>query len=495
MQYISTRHGLNPEYLTFSEAVLQGLAKDGGLLLPAAFPILPDDLLIKGADLSLMDFAVKLMTPFIADDQWVKAADLPVFLQPSLEIFEQALERDLLQPIETNLYTLELFRGPTLSFKDIAMQFVAPLFEYLLFKKKTFVTLIVATSGDTGSGAIHAFKGKKNIQLVVFFPKNRVSPFQQHQMVSVKSSNIHSVAVRGTFDDCQSIVKSLFVDKSMLDYNFSAVNSINWGRILIQMVYHARAAMKLFQITGKKINIAVPTGNFGNMLAAYYCKQLGFPIGKLLVATNANDIMQRFINHNDLTRDKVVHNTISPSMDIQMPSNLERYLYQLFEYDADQLKQAMQEFHERGQFILPANLYRRLQCDFQAVMVKTADNVIGIKDFYNRYRSIAPAKRAFIDPHSAIAWLAVQQLKQQGKIDEDEIWLLLATASPAKFQTAIEKALINNDDFSLSRQELQKFFPEFSMPMIDSCPGIDNNIKAAKQFIQQNLPKQNIVRL
>ena len=469
MFYISTR-GDNKK-LSFSDIVLRGIAPDGGLYVPTALPVIDDALLRHGHELPLDDFAVALLTPFIADDKIITRDHLKKFLAPSLALFAAQTEHDW-PPLYKNIWLLELFHGPTLSFKDVAMQFLGQLFDHILTTLDKKITILAATSGDTGSAAIHAFRHVKRARVVVFHPVGKVSGFQQKQMTTVQDDNIHNIAIRGSFDDCQDLVKQLLAtDDLSARYGFSAVNSINWARVLMQMVYHARAAVMLQQKNKQPINIVVPSGNFGNMLAGYYIKRMGFPIDKLLVATNENDVLYRFFHNNNMTLAQVKQ-THSPSMDIQISSNLERYLYELFGRNAVVLKEKMLAFRSAGKLILSASEHQQALQDFSAVRIDNDDNLRAMKDWFDKTGQV-------FDPHTAIALRALEKHFVQSKNNADAPWLALATADAIKFEQAIEKATLPKP---LLSDDLQKM-----LAMPEKLTTLDNNIETIKQYFADHL--------
>ncbi|MGI9461393.1 MAG: threonine synthase [Alphaproteobacteria bacterium] len=473
MLYISTRG--HKKKLTFSEAVLKSLADDGGLYVPLQLPNFDKKLLKQGHELSLIDFAIELLTPFMADDDIFKEKEadnfLRIALKKSLAIFEYHIEHDW-QPIYKNIWSLELFYGDTLSFKDVAMQFLRSLFDYILAKHGKQITILVATSGDTGSAAIHAFHRSPAVRVVVFHPMDKISYFQRKQMTTIDDKHIHNIAIRGSFDDCQEIVKQLLASEDMATrYHFSAVNSINWARILMQMVYHARAAVLLQHKNKKPINIVVPSGNFGNMLAAYYVRKVGFPIEKLLVATNENDVLCRFFSQNKMVIEKVKA-THSPSMDIQVASNLERYLYDLFNCDTNLLKEKMSSFKTNGALILSCSEFEQAQKDFSAICISNHHNLQAIKNWFDK------TKKCF-DPHSAIALAALENYLADNASLTDTTWLCLATADPRKFASVIEQAKLPVPKFDDKLKKMLQLPEKFTV--------LDNDMSAVKNYFAKHL--------
>ena len=318
MRYVSTR-GTAPE-LGFADVLLSGLASDGGLYVPTEWPTLP----AAGDDYS--STATSIMATYIGDE--ISAEVLEAIVRDAYAAFRHPEVAPLVQ-IEDDLWIQELFHGPTLAFKDLALQVVGRLFDHVLAERSDRVTIVGATSGDTGSAAIDAVKSCDNVDIVILYPRGRTSDVQRRQMTTVDSPNVHAVAVDGTFDDCQDLVKAMFADEQLRrDCNLSAVNSINWARVMAQIVYYVTAS----QAFAEPATFCVPTGNFGDIFAGYVAKRMGLPIARLIVATNANDILARFIESGDYRKAEVIP-TLSPSMDIQVSSNFERFLFDLYDRD------------------------------------------------------------------------------------------------------------------------------------------------------------------
>ncbi len=319
MKYISTRGKIEP--VGFKDAVMMGLATDGGLLLPERIPFIEKSVIDSWKGLSYRDLAFEVISLF-ADD--IPQDDLKKLVSRSYSTFDHTEITPTTR--KDGVYILELFHGPTLAFKDVALQFLGNLFEYLLKERHQKMNIVGATSGDTGSAAIYGVRGKENIAIFILHPHGKTSPVQALQMTTVLDDNVHNIAVRGTFDDCQNMVKSLFSDLAFKEkYSLGAVNSINWARVLAQVVYYFYSYFRISEQTGREVIFSVPTGNFGDIFAGYVAKRMGLPINKLLLATNENNILTRFINNGDYSLGTVVP-TVSPSMDIQVASNFERYL-------------------------------------------------------------------------------------------------------------------------------------------------------------------------
>jgi threonine synthase len=418
MQYVSTRGTAPP--VSFRDTVLTGLAPDGGLYLPERFPDIADRLdELRG--LSFVDLASRLMQLFVND---IPARDLNELLAKSYATFDH---RDVVPLVEvSDVIVMELFHGPTLAFKDIALQFLGNLFEKLLAERGTTMNVLCATSGDTGSAAIAGVKGKKGLRIFVLYPRGRVSRLQELQMTTVPDANVHCIAVAGSFDDCQSIMKAIFNDLPFKErYRLGAMNSVNWARVLAQVVYYVYAAVKLDRGGRARVSFAVPTGNFGNVLAGYLARRIGAPIDKLICATNENDILSVFFN-TGVYRRGAVHHTISPSMDIQVASNLERFLYLHLGCDSRRLREFMEAFErsKEAQLRNPA----ALSAELLATAVDTKETMATIRDVYERTGYV-------LDPHSAVGLAASRRFDVRGPM------VCLATAHPAKFPESVDKAV------------------------------------------------------
>lgn len=422
MSYISTR-GTAPT-LGFAEAALAGLARDGGLYVPKAVPILSAEDIRNMAHQSYLEIAFRLMQPFVGED--IPAADFSRLLKNAYKNFPKG-EVAPLRPLTGNFQVMELFHGPTLAFKDVALQFLGQVFDYLLERQKQRVTIVGATSGDTGSAAIDAFRDKKNVDIFILHPKGRVSEVQRRQMTTVLSPNVFNVAVEGSFDDCQDLVKALFNDAPFRDrMKLSAVNSINFARILAQTVYYVFAAARL----QKPVSFVVPTGNFGNVYAGYLAKAMGAPIEKLVVATNKNDILHRFLQTGDM-RMEDVRTSLSPSMDIQVSSNFERVLFDLLGRDGAAVEKTMRQFRADGVFRLGAEAMARLQSVFESGRKSDDETLAVMKEIYEAYEYVA-------DPHTAVGIGVAKDFRAR---QPARTIVTLATAHPAKFPDAVEKAI------------------------------------------------------
>ena len=422
MRYISTRGGIQP--IAFKDAVMMGLASDGGLLLPQSYPAVSREQLESWRSLKYPELAFEIISCFIDD---IAPNDLRTIIDRSYATFTHPEVTPVIK--QDGIYILELFHGVTLAFKDVALQFLGNIFEYILTERGEKLNIIGATSGDTGSAAIHGVRGKAGITIFILHPHGKTSAVQALQMTSVTDTNVHNIAIHGTFDDCQDIVKALFGDLKFKDqYALGAVNSINWARVLAQVVYYFYAWLRVSEDSDKQVHYSVPTGNFGDIFAGYVAKRMGLPIGKLLLATNENNILTRFINEGDYSLGNVVP-TVSPSMDIQIASNFERYLYHLFSDNSDRVKNAFAELKERGRIsCTPAEL-SQVRADFSSTSVNQAATLETIRTFHEETGYL-------LDPHTAVGVKAALEI-----LPADSARICLATAHPAKFSETVEKAL------------------------------------------------------
>ncbi|MGW8312363.1 MAG: threonine synthase [Desulfuromonadales bacterium] len=438
MKYQSTRGQVNN--IPFKQAVMMGLAEDGGLLLPESIPHLTHGDLEALAKLAYPELAFQVMSYFIED---IPAADLKTMIDRSYASFT---DPEITPVVHRNgLFILELFHGPTLAFKDVALQFLGNLFEYLLDQSGEHMNILGATSGDTGSAAIYGVRGKKNINIFILHPHKKVSPVQELQMTTVTDANVFNLAIRGTFDDGQRIVKETFGDLGFKkEFALGAVNSINWARVLAQVVYYFYAWGQVRKSTGAdKVYFSVPTGNFGDIFAGYIARRMGLPIERLVLATNANNILARFVNDGDYTVDSV-RPTFSPSMDIQNASNLERYLFYLFAENSSRLADAMRQFAESGKLTFSKQQVATIGEIFLAKSVDNEQTLSTIRDFYEHTGYV-------LDPHTATAVNA-------GKVLAGGNYpvICLATAHPAKFPDAVNQAIGKNPERPASLNGLEE---------------------------------------
>ena len=455
MKYISTRNkSLN---FDFSSIFLRGLAPDGGLFLPNEIQKFNQKDLEKLRTLNYIDLGVEIISKFC--DPVLNKEKIKILLNKAYSNFNTKNIVEIKKIDNINL--LELYHGPTLAFKDIAMQVIGLMYEALDLNKKK-INIIVATSGDTGSAAISALKEKKNINLFVLHPHEKISNIQRKIMTTCNSSNIFNVAVKGNFDDCQKIVKQMFNDEQFREkINMSGVNSINWARIICQIVYYFYA---YFQMSSK-VNFSVPTGNFGDVYAGYIAKKMGLPIDKLIVATNENDILCRVINSGEYKPLKVKP-SLSPSMDIQVASNFERLLFDILNSDDQKVSKLMKSLNETGFFKLEKDELKKIKENFTAEKINDADTLRIIKDFFINYGFI-------LDPHTATAVGAAYKIRNKSKT------VILGTAHPYKFLETIKLAIGKNIDPPKQFSDLTKKIEKFEL--------IDNKIDDIKKYIMEKI--------
>jgi threonine synthase len=420
VKYLSSR-GSAPA-LTFDDVLLVGLARDGGLYLPERYPTIAPDRLRAFADMPYAEVAVEVMWPYV--DDAIERDAFGAIVANAYANFDHPDVCPLVE-LDRGTWLLELFHGPTLAFKDVALQVLGRLFEHELRERGEWLTVIGATSGDTGSAAIEACRDREALDIVVLHPHGRVSDVQRRQMTTVPSGNVHNLAVEGTFDDCQDLVKAMFNDIAFRDrHHLSAVNSINWARILPQVVYYAKAAS---QFAGP-VTFSVPTGNFGNIFAGWVARQMGVPIRQLLVGSNTNDILPRFFSTGVMEMHDVV-STTSPSMDIQVSSNFERLLFELAGRDATAVVDAMVRFRAEGRVDLGPDLLGMAREVFDAVRVDDDEAAATIRSTKERTGIV-------LDPHTAVGVAAARRLHRDPAVPV----ICLATAHPAKFPDAVEAA-------------------------------------------------------
>ena len=423
MRYISTR-GRAPAR-DFAAVLLAGLAEDGGLFVPEAWPrFSPADWrALRG--LAYPDLAARVMAPFVGEA--IPLAVLERICRDAYAGFAHPAVVPLVQ-LETGLWVQELFHGPTLAFKDMAMQVLGRLFDHVLAARDARVTIVGATSGDTGSAAIAACAGRARVDIVILHPEGRTSEVQRRQMTTVAAGNVTNIAVAGTFDDCQDLVKALFADAALREeLHLSAVNSINWARIAAQVPYYVAAALAL-GAPDRAVVFAVPTGNFGNVLAAWVAARLGLPVARLVVGSNRNDILTRFLAANDMSV-RAVEPSLSPSMDIQVSSNFERLLFALMDGDAARTAAAMTAFRTGGRMPVPAAAWRRARDRFRGFRLDDAATL-------GEIRRLDAACGCLADPHTAVGIAAARAEACAGVPT-----VAMATAHPAKFPDAIAQAV------------------------------------------------------
>ena len=422
MRYISTR-GQAPE-LTFEEAMLTGLARDGGLYVPAEVPVLDTAALEGLRGLSYEDVAFAVMRPFIGD--CFTDDEFREMIRAAYAGFGHPARCPLVQ-IDNNHWLLELHHGPTLAFKDVALQLIGQMFDRVLARQGRKITIVGATSGDTGSAAMEAFRGAANVDVFFLHPAGRISEVQRRQMTTPVEANVHAVALEGTFDDCQNRVKDMFNDFAFRDeVGLAAANSINWARVLAQVVYFVTAALAL-GAPQRRVSFCVPTGNFGDIYAGHIARRMGVPIDRLVIATNENDILHRTLQ-TGLSEASGVQPTIAPSMDIQISSNFERLLFEVYDQDGGAVAQLMQEQKTQGRFQLSQGAWERLKEGFMSGRSDRAETMATIS-------RVAKDAGYVLDPHTAIGVFAAETL-----ITADTPMVTLGTAHAAKFPDAVEEA-------------------------------------------------------
>jgi len=420
MQYISTRGKTDP--VSFKDAVMMGLAEDGGLLLPELIPSLTEEELERFSNLSYKELAFEIISLFATD---IPETDLRELINRSYSTFRV---EDVAPVVKSgDVYIQELFHGPTFAFKDVALQLLGNLFEYILKERNQQLNIIGATSGDTGSAAIYGVRGKENISIFILHPKGRVSAVQEMQMTSVTDENVYNIALLGTFDDAQNIVKETFGDIDFKrEYKLGAVNSINWARVLAQIVYYFYGYFQAKKQGAKNVRFVVPTGNFGNIFAGYFAKLMGLDVDKLILATNENNILSRFISDGDYSTKDVVE-TYSPSMDIQIASNFERYLYFLFGKDSSKVVEKMAQLKSEGKMTFSDDDMVTVRGDFGTFSTSNKLTEETITKVYNESEYV-------LDPHTACGIAAAIEMA-------DADYVCLSTAHPAKFPEVVEKCI------------------------------------------------------
>jgi threonine synthase len=423
VKYESTRGGCPQQ--NFEQVLLTGLAPDGGLYVPTELPHFSTEEIASWRELSYPDLAMKVITPFIGDE--IPTADLRNIIEDSYAAFNHP-EVAALESLGNEEFVLELFHGPTLAFKDFALQVLGRLLDYVLSKRDQRVVILGATSGDTGSAALEGCRHSDRVDIFILHPHNRVSDVQRKQMTTVTGNNVFNLAVEGNFDDCQRIVKAAFADQSFLedDRQLVAVNSINWARILMQIVYYFSASLRLGG-PDRKVSFSVPTGNFGDIYAGYLAKKMGLPIDQLIVATNKNDILHRFIANNDYSVSELAK-THSPSMDILVSSNFERFLFDVFDREGAAVADLMAKFGKELRDVSNEH-WQRVSAIFDSAAIDDETTCAVIA-------SVNAGSGMLLDPHSAIGVEAARRCRRDSSVP----MVTLATAHPAKFGDAITAA-------------------------------------------------------
>ena len=456
MKYVSTRNN-HIEY-TFSDVFLKGLADDGGLFVPTSLIKFDKNELYKFKGLSYSDLALEIMHPYM--DDFVTKEELKSILYKSYLNFRH--EEVVKISTTEELKLLELFHGPTLAFKDIAMQFIGNLYDHCLKKSNKIINIVVATSGDTGAAAIDAIKGRSHLNIFVLHPNNKISPVQRKLMTTVEHKNIFNIAVEGNFDDCQNIVKKMFSDLGFSQsINMSGVNSINWARIISQTVYYFFSYLKLD--SNKSISFSVPTGNFGDVFAGYLAKKMGLPINKLIVATNENDILHRAISNGDYISNNVKE-TISPSMDIQLASNFERLLYYVNDSNPGVTLEIMKK--------IKLNEYRIDKSGLDIIQKDFVSESCNEKETLEIMKKMFEDNNVILDPHTAVGVGVANKLSFNDCV-------VLSTAHPCKFPSATDKAINLHEQLPKELQYVHKKEEIFQI--------LKNDVDEVKNFIKSKL--------
>lgn len=462
MRYISTR-GQAPA-LNFEDVVLAGLASDGGLYVPENLPRFTVEEIASWADLPYHELAFRVMRPFVAGS--IDDADFKAILKETYAVFEHSAVAPLRQ-LDGNEWVMELFHGPTLAFKDFALQLLGRLLDHFLTKRNERVVIMGATSGDTGSAAIEGCRRCENVDIFILHPHQRVSEVQRRQMTSALSDNIHNIAIEGNFDDCQEMVKASFADQSFLKgTRLVAVNSINWARIMAQIVYYFHAAI---QLGGPQRSIAfsVPTGNFGDIFAGYLARNMGLPINQLIVATNRNDILHRFMSGNRYDKD-TLHPTLTPSMDIMVSSNFERLLFDMHGRDGAKVAELMGHFRATGEMSVTDERWTETRKLFDSLAVDDEQTCATIAHVYQKTGEL-------LDPHTAIGVYAARECRRSLATP----MVILGTAHPVKFPEAVEKAVPEASP-SLPAHMADLFERE------ERCTVLANDLAAVQSFVSQH---------
>lgn len=459
MRYISTR-GTAPA-LTFEQAMLTGLASDGGLYVPETIPTMTADEISALAGLSYEDIAFRVMKPFIGET--FTDAEFKEIIAKSYAGFGHDARAPLVQ-LGPNHFLLELFHGPTLAFKDFAMQLIGQMFQASLSRSGKRVTIVGATSGDTGSAAIEAFKGLSNVDVFIMYPHGGVSDVQRRQMTTPTESNVHAMAVEGDFDDCQAALKEMFADIDFRDtVKLAAVNSINWGRVLAQVVYYFSSAVSL-GAPHRKVSFTVPTGNFGDIFAGYIAQKMGLPIDKLVIATNQNDILHRTMETGAYTKEGVTP-SMSPSMDIQVSSNFERALFDAYGRDGNAVAQLMEEL-KAGEFKVSQGAMQSLRDTFTSGRASEDETSATIKDMRARTSEV-------LCPHSAVGVKVAEENLSEVPM------VTLATAHPAKFPAAVKAACGVHPDLPAHMADLFERDERFTV--------VPNDLAGLKSFVKERI--------
>lgn len=462
MKYISTR-GEAP-VLNFEEVLLTGLARDGGLYLPEFWPTFSAEEISAMRGMSYQQVAFRVMSPYVCPE--IPEDDFIGLIDEAYSSFRHDAIVPLSQ-IDNNEWILELYHGPTLAFKDVALQLLGRLFNYVLNKRGEKITIVGATSGDTGSAAIDCVQGSKRADIFMLHPKGRVSDVQRRQMTTVIEDNVHNIALEGDFDNCQALVKALFNDLEFRDQiNLSAVNSINWARVMAQIVYYFTAALAL-GAPDRKISFSVPTGNFGDVYAGFIAKQMGLPIEQLIVATNVNDILSRTLSDGEYKVGKTIP-TISPSMDIQVSSNFERFLFNIYDGDGAEIRTLMDNLKQGGVFTISDTQLAKAKETFNAMRVSEEETKTTIRDVFTTSGHV-------IDPHTAVGVNAGRKLWQ----NQLTPMVSLSTAHPAKFPEAVKEVTGKHPELPPHMADLFEREEKFEV--------LENDLTVLKRYILENI--------
>tara|TARA_Y100000817_G_scaffold63502_1_gene47712 strand:- start:930 stop:2324 length:1395 start_codon:yes stop_codon:yes gene_type:complete len=460
IKYISTRG--DSHKLLFKDVLFEGLAPDGGLYIPQEWPILDPDLIKSFQNLTYNEIAFYVIRAFLDDS--IADNVLKDIITKSYDSFKSKDVTPLVH-IHNNEYMLELFHGPTMAFKDVAMQFIGNIMNHYLSNTNQKINILGATSGDTGAAAIEGFKNTQNCKIFILHPHNRISEVQKKFMTTVDSENVHNLAIRGSFDDCQNIIKEIFSDISFKKgSSLTAINSINWARIMCQTVYYFFAMSRLDSL-GKKCMFTVPTGNFGDILAGYIAKQMGLNIRTLNIATNENDILTRTLNTSQHELKKVSI-TSSPSIDIQISSNFERLIYDNCK-DSSYINSIMADLNSKGKYTLKKEILDKIKQTFCSYSIHSSEVHFIIKKYMENFNIV-------LDPHTAVAIGASER-----NSSNHDISITLSTAHPAKFKDTVSH-IINNDEF----------VPDHITNMMkkdDNLVILDNNIDIIKTYLKENI--------
>jgi threonine synthase len=462
LRYVSTR-GRAPT-LGFDDVLLAGLATDGGLYVPETWPQFSANDIAALSGLDYVSVATKIIAPYVAGS--VLEKDLAGLLTKAYSTFTHTAVAPLKQ-LAANDWVVELFHGPTLAFKDYALQVIGHMFERVIAARKTRMTIVGATSGDTGSAAIEACRGRANIDVFILHPAGRTSHVQRRQMTTVDAPNVHNIAIQGTFDDCQDLVKAMFADADMrAELNLSAVNSINWARIMGQIVYYFWSAVQV-GAPHRPVAFAVPTGNFGNVFAGYSAAKMGLPIAKLIVGSNRNDILTRYFETGSMTTEGV-NPSLSPSMDIQVSSNFERLLFEAYGRDGAAVTRLMDQLKQSGNYTVDAAAHKAITSQFVGRRLDDAGTKRTMAEIYKTTGEL-------IDPHSAVGIFAGRDVGLDPSIPR----LALATAHPAKFPDAVVAATGIHPPLPPHMVDLFERKERFTT--------LANDLDAVKKFVRGNV--------